>query len=60
MTKDELLKMELHDIRPVCSDYDVLRVYGGWIYIGYDATDDHKTNQLCFVPQEQDVNVKSI
>ncbi len=59
MDKQELLKMELHDIQPVCQGYDVLRVFGGWIYIGYDADKD-AANSLCFVPQELDVNANCI
>lgn len=51
MTKEELLAMELHEIKSIpCKSHkrDVMRVYCGWIYT---QTDILEATTSCFVPE---------
>ena len=52
MTKEELLKMELHEEKPLGTRTSIMRVYGGWIY--------HFMNDSVFVPEELNVNANCI
>ena len=64
ITKQELLDMELHEIKSVpCKshDIDVMRVIGGWIYtqIAWDTERDYMTSSsTCFVPEFLNVYTK--
>jgi len=43
MTKEDLLKMELHQIITINDRFTIMRVFGGWIY--------HHLNNSLFVPE---------
>ena len=64
MTKDELLKMDLHEVKSIpCKSHDVtvMRVFGGWIYTStaWDLDRDILTSSsMCFVPEVIDVYAK--
>ena len=65
MTKEELLKMELHEIKNIpCHSHDitVLRVFGGWVYtqVAWDQERDIMTSSSsCFVPEVLNVDAKN-
>ena len=64
MTKDELLNMDLHEVKSIpCKSHDVtvMRVFGGWVYsnLGWDNQMDILTSSsMCFVPEVVDVYAK--
>ena len=51
MEKEELLKMDLHEVRKIkaggVGETEILRVFGGWIY----RVDYHTGDNMCFVPE---------
>ena len=47
MTKGELLKMQLHEVKNINDRFVILRVYGGWMYL--------YLNKAIFVPEVVDV-----
>ena len=54
MTKEDLLKMKLHEEKKVASDLYVRRVFGGWIYTHFIwnmSEDTPMTVSQCFVPE---------
>lgn len=63
LTKEELLKMEVHEVGNVpCESHDmsVRRVFGGWIYtsMAWNPDRDIMTSScMCFVPEV--VNVEA-
>ena len=50
MTKEELLKMELHSIKNITQWINVMRVFGGWIY-SFNCSPEEGTDYGVFVPE---------
>ena len=54
MIKEELLKMELHEMANINKWINVMRVFGGWIY-SFNCPPDEGTDYGVFVPEELNV-----